>query len=90
LLDSDYCSPVNIGNPDEFTMRELAVLVVELTGSSSPIVTVPMPPERDGDPMQRRPDISLARKVLGWAPSTPLREGLATMIDHFRAHERFD
>ncbi|MFM8482206.1 MAG: GDP-mannose 4,6-dehydratase, partial [Actinomycetota bacterium] len=90
LLDSDYRSPVNIGNPDEFTMRELAVLVVELTGSSSPIVTVPMPPERDGDPMQRRPDISLARKVLGWVPSTPLREGLATMIDHFRAHERFD
>ena len=90
LLDSDYCSPVNIGNPDEFTMRELAVLVVELTGSSSPIVTVPMPPERDGDPMQRRPDISLARKVLGWAPSTPLREGLAAMIEHFRAHEHLD
>lgn len=90
LLDSDYRSPVNIGNPDEFTMRELAVLVVELTGSSSPLVTVPMPPERDGDPMQRKPDISLAREVLGWAPRTPLREGLATMIDYFRAHERFD
>lgn len=87
LLDSQYTAPVNIGNPGEFTMRELAELVVELTGSTSPIIEVPMPPQRDGDPQQRRPDISLATSILGWQPETPLRVGLATMIDYFRSHE---
>ncbi len=84
LLDSDYDQPMNIGNPGEFTMRQLAELVVELTGSSSPIVTVPLPPEREGDPAQRRPDISLASSVLGWQPTVSLREGLTRMIAYFR------
>lgn len=84
LLDSDYDQPMNIGNPGEFTMRQLAELVVELTGSSSPIITVPLPPEREGDPAQRRPDISLASSVLGWQPTVSLREGLTRMITYFR------
>lgn len=84
LLDSRYDDPVNIGNPGEFTMRELAELVVELTGSTSAIVTVPLPPEREGDPLQRQPDISVARRELGWEPRIALREGLSRMIDHFR------
>ena len=83
LLDSDYNLPVNVGNPDEFTMRELAELVIELTGSSSDIITVPLPPERDGDPLQRKPDITLAKNLLGWEPSISLRDGLHRMIKHF-------
>ena len=83
LLDSDYNSPVNVGNPDEFTMRELAELVVELTGSKSGIINVPLPPERDGDPLQRNPDITLAKNLLNWEPTISLRDGLQRMIDHF-------
>lgn len=87
LLDSEVTTPVNVGNPGEFTMRELAELVKEITGSSSPIVSVPLPPEREGDPLQRCPDITLARSVLGWEPTISLRDGLKLMIDHFRRHE---
>ena len=87
LLDSDITTPVNIGNPSEFTMRELAELVNELTDSRSPIVSVPLPAEREGDPMQRCPDITLARTALGWEPSIALRDGLALMIEHFRTNE---
>ena len=87
LLDSDITTPVNIGNPGEFSMRELAELVNELTDSRSPIVSVPLPAEREGDPMQRCPDITLARSALGWEPSIALRDGLALMIDHFRTNE---
>lgn len=83
LLDSDYNLPVNVGNPDEFTMRELAELVIELTGSSSDIISVALPPERDGDPLQRKPDITMARNLLGWEPSISLRDGLHRMIKHF-------
>ena len=83
LLDSDYNLPVNVGNPDEFTMRELAELVVELTGSKSDIITVPVPPERDGDPLQRKPDITLAKNLLGWEPTISLHDGLQRMIKHF-------
>ena len=83
LLDSDYNLPVNVGNPDEFTMRELAELVIELTGSSSDIISVELPPERDGDPLQRKPDITLAKNQLGWEPSISLRDGLHRMIKHF-------
>jgi nucleoside-diphosphate-sugar epimerase len=88
VLDGEITGPVNIGNPGEFSMRELAEVVVELTGSSSEIVTVPLPPERDGDPLQRRPDITLARTAYGWSPRIELREGLRRMIDHFRAAEQ--
>ena len=83
LLDSDYNLPVNVGNPGEFTMRELAELVVELTGSKSEIITVPLPPEREGDPLQRKPDITLAKSLLGWEPTISLRDGLQRMIKHF-------
>jgi UDP-glucuronate decarboxylase len=75
--------PVNVGNPGEFTMRELAELVVELTGSSSDIISVALPPERDGDPLQRKPDITLANEILDWTPTISLRDGLQRMIKHF-------
>ena len=83
LLDSDYNLPVNIGNPEEFTMRELAELVINLTSSSSEILSVSLPPERQGDPLQRRPDIALAQSLLKWRPEVSLRIGLQKMIDHF-------
>jgi dTDP-glucose 4,6-dehydratase len=83
LLDSDYNLPVNVGNPGEFTMRELAELVVELTGSSSKIISVELPPEREGDPLQRKPDITLAKQLLNWEPDISLRDGLERMIKHF-------
>jgi dTDP-glucose 4,6-dehydratase len=83
LLDCDYQLPVNIGNPGEFTMRELAELVIELTGSTSTIITVPLPPEREGDPLQRQPDITLAKNMLRWEPSVSLRDGLQLMIKYF-------
>ena len=83
LLDSDYNLPVNVGNPSEFTMRELAEIVIELTGSSSEIISVELPPERDGDPLQRKPDITLAKQLLNWEPDISLRDGLERMIKHF-------
>ena len=88
VLDGHLTGPVNVGNPGEFTMRELAELVVELTGSSSPIVTIPLPPEREGDPLQRQPDITLIKSTYGWEPTIALRDGLARMIDFFRTHEQ--
>jgi UDP-glucuronate decarboxylase len=72
--------PVNIGNPNEFTIRELADLVVSLTGSRSHIVHRPLPQD---DPVQRQPDISLAAEKLGWQPAVPLKEGLVSTIDYF-------
>jgi UDP-glucuronate decarboxylase len=78
----DFIGPVNLGNPDEFTIRQLADLVVELTGSKSKIVLQPLPVD---DPVQRQPDITLARKHLGWEPTVPLREGLKKTIDWFRS-----
>ncbi|MGA8321710.1 MAG: UDP-glucuronic acid decarboxylase family protein [Xanthobacteraceae bacterium] len=82
LMDSaeNVTGPINIGNPTEFTMLELAALVIELTGTKSRIVQRPLPQD---DPRQRRPDISKAGEALGWAPRTPLREGLTRTIDYF-------
>jgi UDP-glucuronate decarboxylase len=77
-----FIGPVNIGNPGEFTIRELAEIVLELTGSSSKIVK--RPPLAD-DPMQRQPVIDLAREKLGWEPKVPLREGLAKTIAYFKS-----
>ena len=74
LLDSDYVGPVNIGNPAEFTVLELAEKVLALTGSSSELRFDPRPVD---DPAQRRPDLTLARSVLGWEPEIALDEGLA-------------
>lgn len=73
--------PVNLGNPAEFTIGELAQLVKELTGSSSPIVHSPLPQD---DPVRRCPDITLAKEKLGWAPEIPLREGLSRTVGYFR------
>ena len=73
--------PVNIGNPDEFTVEELARLTVELTGSSSQIVRRPA---RADDPVRRKPDITLARKHLGWEPKVALRDGLGRSVGYFR------
>ena len=87
VLDGDLVGPLNVGNPGEFTMRELAELVVEITGASSPIITTPMPDEREGDPMQRCPDITLVHDAYGWEPTISLREGLTRMIEFFRTQE---
>ena len=83
LFDSSYVGPMNIGNPVEFTVAQLAEMTLELTGSASPIERRPLPVD---DPSQRRPDISLARKVTGWEPNVDLREGLSRTIDWFRWH----
>ena len=72
--------PVNIGNPNEFTIRELAELVVSLTGSRSAIVHQALPQD---DPLQRQPDIALAKDKLGWEPTVTLKQGLAPTIEHF-------
>ena len=80
LFDSDVTEPVNIGNPREFTMLELADLVREVTESTSPVVHEPLP---EGDPTRRRPDISRARTRLGWEPVVELRDGLARMRDWY-------
>ena len=80
LLDGDHTGPINIGNPGEFTMLELADLVKDVTGSDSPIVFEPLPVD---DPTQRRPDITLARELLGWEPTIDLREGLTRTAAYF-------
>ncbi|MDY0084622.1 MAG: SDR family oxidoreductase [Bacteroidales bacterium] len=77
----DFTGPVNIGNPGEFTMLELAQLIIQKTNSKSKIVHFPLPAD---DPMQRRPDISLAKKVLDWEPKVPLNEGLDKTIAFFK------
>ncbi|GAB4203203.1 MAG: SDR family oxidoreductase [Tibeticola sp.] len=82
LMDSppEVTGPINLGNPGEFTIRELAEMVLELTGSRSRLVFQPLPPD---DPTQRRPDIRLAQEKLGWSPTVPLREGLLHTIGYF-------
>ncbi len=81
LFMSQERMPVNIGNPNEFTVRELAELVIELTGSSSTIESLPLPAD---DPKVRQPDITRAKAILGWEPSVQLREGLLRTIEYFR------
>lgn len=78
----DFIGPVNIGNPNEFTILELAQKVIELTGSASEIVFRPLPHD---DPKQRQPDITLAREKLNWQPAIQLNQGLLKMIDYFRS-----
>ena len=80
-VPDDFTGPVNIGNPNEFSILELAAKVIELTGSTSKIVYRPLPQD---DPLQRKPDISLAKKKLGWEPKTQLEEGLKQTIAYFK------
>ena len=80
--NDEVTGPVNIGNPEEFTIATLAATVIDLTGAKSRIVHRPLPQD---DPRQRRPDISHARQVLGWVPRTPLVEGLKKTIAYFDA-----
>lgn len=77
-----FTGPVNVGNPGEFTMIELAELVIRLTGSKSKLIHLPLP---EDDPLQRQPDITLAKKELAWEPKIKLEAGLAKTIEYFRA-----
>lgn len=77
----DFIGPVNVGNPGEFTILELAEKVIRLTGSRSKLIFLPLP---EDDPMQRQPDITLAKQVLGWEPKVQLEEGLERTIAYFR------
>jgi len=81
LFDSDVVGPVNIGNPDEYTIKELAEAVVRITDSSSPIVYEPLPVD---DPAQRQPDITRAIELLGWKPEIGLEEGITRTAEYFR------
>ena len=81
LLFKDYHMPVNLGNPSEITIMEFADEILRHTGSKSPIIYKPLPPD---DPKQRKPDISLARKLLGWEPKISREEGLKLTLDYFR------
>ncbi|MEQ1724377.1 MAG: UDP-glucuronic acid decarboxylase family protein [Sphingopyxis sp.] len=78
---ADVTGPVNLGNPVEFTIRELAELVIRKTGSKSRLITMPLPAD---DPRQRKPDIAQARALLDWQPKVPLEDGLDRTIDYFR------
>jgi UDP-glucuronate decarboxylase len=83
LMDQDVTvGPVNIGNPNEFTMKELAEIVLEVTGSKSKIIYLPLPGD---DPKQRKPDISIAQEVLNWEPKIQLREGVKRTAEYFRS-----
>ncbi len=82
LLDSDYVGPVNIGNPNEYTVGEFAAIAREVTGNLSEIVHEPLPVD---DPMQRQPDITLAKSLFDWTPEVTLREGLERTAEYFRA-----
>jgi dTDP-glucose 4,6-dehydratase len=82
LFMNGDANPTNIGNPDEYTVKELAEIVVELTGSASPIVYRPLP---EDDPKVRRPDITRARTMLGWTPKVPVRVGVDKTIAYFQS-----
>lgn len=85
LLDSNESGPINVGNPDEFTMLELAEKVISATKSESKIVYQPLPPD---DPTQRRPDITKAKQLLGWEPQVSLADGLTPTIEYFKTELR--
>ena len=87
LLASGYGSPVNVGSDDERTVKEIAELVIELTGSASEITYSPLP---ENDPAQRRPDLTVAEREIGWKPSMPLRDGLVATVDWFKCRLAFD
>ena len=82
MAQTETVGPMNLGNPGEFTMLELAELTLQLVGGKSKIVHKPLPAD---DPKQRRPDITLAKRVLKWEPQVPLEEGLRRTIAYFRS-----
>src|SRR5690606_37672316 len=81
LLLSDYSDPVNIGNPDEITIKEFAEEIIKLTNTKQKIVYEPLPAD---DPMQRQPDISRARNILGWEPKVSREEGMKITYEYFK------
>lgn len=97
LLHSDYVGPVNIGNPDEITIKEFGEEIIKLTGTSQKLISKPLPKD---DPKQRKPDITLAKKLLGWEPKVNRAEGLKITYEYFKtlspeelkktAYHRFD
>jgi UDP-glucuronate decarboxylase len=82
--DDDFIGPVNLGNPREFTMLELAEKVLELTKSKSKLRFEPLPHD---DPKHRKPDITLAKEALNWEPKVQLEEGLKHIVEYFRLYE---
>jgi len=80
MNQSESVGPINMGNPNEFTIKELAEAVIELTGAKSKLTFQNLPAD---DPKQRQPDITKAREILGWEPSVQLREGLGKTIEYF-------
>lgn len=97
LLHSDYAGPVNIGNPDEITIKDFGEEIIKLTGTAQKLISKPLPKD---DPKQRKPDISLARKLLGWEPKVNRADGLKITYEYFKtltpeelqktAYHRFD
>ena len=81
VSDKEITGPVNLGNPGEFTIRQLASQVLEIVEADTNLIEAPLP---EDDPKQRKPDISLAQKTLGWEPAIPLEEGLRRTVDYFR------
>jgi dTDP-glucose 4,6-dehydratase len=84
LLMSDYHMPINLGNPDEISIKDFAQEIIDLCGSSSKLVYGDLPVN---DPLQRRPDISKAKEILGWEPKVGRAEGLQKTIDYFKNHQ---
>ncbi len=87
LLMSDYAKPVNIGNPDQITLKEFAEEIIALTGTKQKIVYKPLPQD---DPKQRQPDITLAKKLLGWEPKVNRAEGLKITYEYFKSLPKED
>jgi dTDP-glucose 4,6-dehydratase len=81
LMESDLNDPVNIGNPHEMSIEDMAKLIIKMTGSKSRIVMKPLPTD---DPKVRKPDITRAKTLLGWEPKVPLEQGLTSTIEYFR------
>ncbi len=82
MMDQEEMTgPVNLGNPAEYSIKDLALMVKDITGSLSEIIFMPLPQD---DPVRRKPDIAIAREKLGWEPAVPIREGLSRTIDYFR------
>jgi dTDP-glucose 4,6-dehydratase len=82
LLHSDYAQPVNIGNPDEITIKQFGEEIIKLTGTNQELISLPLPTD---DPKQRRPDITKAKAILGWEPKVSRSEGLKITLEYFKS-----